>query len=365
VTCTGEGPRCAAFHNGTTGLFFGAHPFLSLQVQVATDSCYLDVYIQQILAMQAASNALHGTSTIVPLAIMTSDDTDAATHALLEKHANFGAAPGQLTIMKQEKVAALVDNDAHMTMLDGEPYTLDTKPHGHGDVHQLLASTGLAAKWAKEGRKYIVFFQDTNALCFTVSIAAIGVSEQSGYDMNSVCVPRKAKDAVGAITRLVRADGTSLTVNVEYNQVSASQSSPGLRWGDDEVVPAECLSGGAVYPGACPKRLQLEPLFKATGHPEGDVNDPATGFSPYPGNINQLVLRVGPYAEVLARTGEKAGSEALGRSLCVSLQLVHAVWPGLLLLLLHLKADLCPSLSTPSTRTLLRTSSRSRPAWSA
>lgn len=32
-------------------------------------------------------------------------------------------------------------------------------------------------------------------------------------------VPRKAKDAVGAITRLVRADGSSITVNVEYNQL--------------------------------------------------------------------------------------------------------------------------------------------------
>jgi UDP-sugar pyrophosphorylase len=208
---------------------------------------------------------------------MTSDDTDAATRALLDKHANFGAAPGQITIMKQEKVAALVDNAAHMTLLDDDPYTLDTKPHGHGDVHQLLASTGLASKWDVEGRKYIVFFQDTNALCFTVSIAAIGVSEQSGYDMNSVCVPRKAKDAVGAITRLVRSDGTSLTVNVEYNQ--------------------------------------LEPLFKATGHSEGDVNDPATGFSPYPGNINQLVLRVHPYAEVLARTGAVLEGEG-GVCLC-------------------------------------------------
>ena len=55
-----------------------------------------------------------------------------------------------------------------------------------------------------------------------MSIAAIGVSEQKGYDFNSVCVPRKAKDAVGAITRLVREDGTSLTVNVEYNQVDGS-----------------------------------------------------------------------------------------------------------------------------------------------
>ena len=36
---------------------------------------------------------------------------------------------------------------------------------------------------------------------------------------------------------------------------------------------------------------QLDPLLRASGNPEGDVNDPATGFSPYPGNINQVTRR--------------------------------------------------------------------------
>ena len=192
---------------------------VSLPVQVTTEMTYMELYVQQILAMQNYANTVNGTSKTVPLAIMTSDDTDRHTRDLLDKHANYGMAPGQITIMKQEKVAALVDNDAHFSMDEKDPYVIDTKPHGHGDVHTLLASTGLASKWAEEGRKYIVFFQDTNALCFTVTIAAIGVSEDKGYEMNSVCVPRKAKDAVGAITKLVKPDGTYVTVNVEYNQL--------------------------------------------------------------------------------------------------------------------------------------------------
>ena len=40
--------------------------------------------------------------------------------------------------MKQEKVAALIDNDARIAMLD--PYLVDAKPHGHGDVHSLMHS---------------------------------------------------------------------------------------------------------------------------------------------------------------------------------------------------------------------------------
>lgn len=32
---------------------------------------------------------------------------------------------------------------------------------------------------------------------------------------------------------------------------------------------------------------QLDPLLRAAGYPEGDVNC-ETGFSPFPGNINQV-----------------------------------------------------------------------------
>jgi hypothetical protein len=32
---------------------------------------------------------------------------------------------------------------------------------------------------------------------------------------------------------------------------------------------------------------QLDPLLRATGHLDGDVND-ESGYSPYPGNINQV-----------------------------------------------------------------------------
>lgn len=37
--------------------------------------------------------------------------------------------------------------------------------------------------------------------------------------------------------------------------------------------------------------------------PDGDVNDPSTGLSPYPGNINQLIFKLEPYVATLKRTG--------------------------------------------------------------
>lgn len=46
-----------------------------------------------------------------------------------------------------------------------------------------------------------------------------GVSAEKDWDMNSLCVPRVAKEAIGAICTLRKRDGACMTVNVEYNQL--------------------------------------------------------------------------------------------------------------------------------------------------
>ena len=46
---------------------------------------------------------------------------------------------------------------------------VQTKPHGHGDVHTLLHASGLLPRFAAEGRTHVVLFQDTNALAFKAS----------------------------------------------------------------------------------------------------------------------------------------------------------------------------------------------------
>ena len=140
---------------------------------------------------------------------------------------------------------------------------MQTKPHGHGDVHALLHASGLAKKWQAAGREWVIFFQDTNVLVFKAIPAALGVSKKEGYVVNSLAVPRRAKEAIGAITTLTHENGQKMTVNVEYNQ--------------------------------------LDPLLRATTYPEGDIND-ESGYSPFPGNINQLIFQLGPYVEKLEET---------------------------------------------------------------
>ena len=83
---------------------------------------------KRIVPPRAASLPRPRTHAPPPAALQ--GDTDAQTRALLEANANFGMKAGQVTIVKQEKVACLADNDARLAADPRDPYKLLTKPHG-------------------------------------------------------------------------------------------------------------------------------------------------------------------------------------------------------------------------------------------
>ncbi|KAJ7959183.1 UDP-sugar pyrophosphorylase [Quillaja saponaria] len=238
---------------------------VALPAETTTGTSFLQNYIEYILALQDACKLSQGEGQAqIPLVIMTSDDTHARTLDHLESNSYFGMQSTQVKLLKQEKVACLDDNDARFALDPHNKYRIQTKPHGHGDVHSLLYSSGLLNAWRDAGLRWVLFFQDTNGLLFKAIPAALGVSATKQYHVNSLAVPRKAKEAIGGITKLTHSDGRSMVINVEYNQ--------------------------------------LDPLLRATGYPDGDVNS-ETGYSPFPGNINQLILELGPYIEELTKTG--------------------------------------------------------------
>eukprot|EP00882_Tetradesmus_deserticola_P030469 GHRQ01034227.1.p2 GENE.GHRQ01034227.1~~GHRQ01034227.1.p2 ORF type:complete len:152 (-),score=50.68 GHRQ01034227.1:359-814(-) len=91
--------------------------------------------------------------------------------------------------------------------------------------------------------------QDTNALVFRALLAALGLSAANDYDMNSLAVPRKAKEAIGAITRLTKADGSgAMTVNVEYNQLDPLLRSTINKDGDVNDESGEQACWRCMYP---------------------------------------------------------------------------------------------------------------------
>lgn len=244
---------------------------LSLETNLCTNTSYLDLYVKYILAMQhmARQQSKDNAAITIPLVIMTSGDTDPMTRTLLADNDNFGMEPGQIQIVCQDKVPALRDSNAGLALSSSNRWKIETKPHGHGDVHHLLYREGLIDRWEAEGRKHVVFLQDTNALVINSVLPTLGVSIAKGFHMNSICIPRLAGEAAGAITKLEHNTDSAknLVINVEYNQ--------------------------------------LDPLLKSQGDRKGDVADPDTGYSPYPGNANNIILDLGAYAKTLR--GEDRG----------------------------------------------------------
>jgi UDP-sugar pyrophosphorylase len=174
---------------------------LRLPVEMATEKCYLEYYIEYILAVQARYVTIKGLE--LPLCIMTSADTNDGTVKLLERNNYFGMKKENITILQQgDGVPALLDNDARIALDPKSPFNVLTKPHGHGDVHALLYKHRVVEKWVESGIKWITFFQDTNGLGFHTLPLALGVSKENNLIMNSLAIPRKAKQEVGAITKL-------------------------------------------------------------------------------------------------------------------------------------------------------------------
>ena len=94
---------------------------LSLETNLATNKCYLSVYIKYIQAMQYLARLKTGRDDIrIPLAIMTSGDTDPMTRKLLKDNNYFGMDEDLVTIVCQDKVAALKDGSAGLALDDDD-----------------------------------------------------------------------------------------------------------------------------------------------------------------------------------------------------------------------------------------------------
>ncbi|CAD7925998.1 unnamed protein product [Amoebophrya sp. A120] len=245
---------------------------VELPVEMATELCFLNLYCKYVLAAQAYANEgkADKDKVVLPLCIMTSGDTHDKTVALLEKNGNFGLAADQLFLMQQDKVPAFSGEKCEFVLSDSKD-GIETKPHGHGDVHTLMYMKGIAKKWLKDlGLEYVLFFQDTNPLAFRALASCLGVSVKNEFAMNSLAVPRKAGEAAGAIVQLVRKPGAAdtgmpanLVINVEYNLLGGLLADQG---GDSAINEAN----DSAYPGNCNILLfQLEKYVAALENSQG------------------------------------------------------------------------------------------------
>jgi len=212
---------------------------VALETESTTHTSFLATVLQGLDVLQAKE-----------LCIMTSDDTHARTMALLATIPHRVA----VSLVKQDRVPAICNKQGYIAK--ESTFRVLEKPHGHGDVHRLLLSSGTARRWLDDvGLRWLCLFQDSNPLAVRSLVMALGVSDETQASANVVAVPRLARSAAGMLCNV---DGR--TVNIEYNQI-------------DGFLP------------------------------HGDHNDAATGFSPFPGNTNQIVFDLQTYNGVLARTG--------------------------------------------------------------
>lgn len=101
--------------------------------------------------------------------------------ACMHVHAPTLFSCAQVTILEQRGVAAFSDGLGRLAA--ASPYHVMTKPHGHGDVHQCMHQSGLAARWAREGVRWIFFCQDSSALYFAHYLASLGVASTRQHDV--------------------------------------------------------------------------------------------------------------------------------------------------------------------------------------
>ena len=237
---------------------------IGLVTELLTLRTYIELFIESILAYENRVRKKEKVSDdwFIPFCIMTSGDTHDGTVNLLKKNLNFGMKENQIILIKQNKIPAILDNECHLS-LQKDKFLLQTKPHGHGDIHYLLYQSGLAKKWVDEGRKYMIQFMDTNALAFNCVLSTIGVSVKYNYDINSTFVTRRAQEKIGALCKLTDKNGNISYENIEYNQ--------------------------------------LDSLLKEKYNGIGDIPN-EKGFCDFPGNLNVLIFRLESYINILHKT---------------------------------------------------------------
>ncbi len=176
---------------------------ISLTCEIMTGMSFIDLYLAYLKAYSKISGKK------MNLFIMTSDDTHDQTVSLLANKDYSDYV--NIDIGKQDKVPAFKDLNCNLDINDD--LELQTKPHGHGDVHFVIRNSKVLGKWKKLGVKHVYFIQDTNPFSLPCLPAILSLSIKHEYHLNFMAINRRPNEAVGALV----ADQNNRTFNIEYN----------------------------------------------------------------------------------------------------------------------------------------------------
>ena len=235
---------------------------VKLEVDLTTDTSYLEYYIQHILAIQKRYGRPNKR---VPFCILTSRKTYEPIKNFLSDNEHFGMAPVQIRLLRPSTdVPCFTDYTAKIFVDPDDRTKLPSIANGDGCFHALIHETGLVNEWEKLGIKYLYFFEGANSLAFQALPYMIYASIRDELVLNYLAVPRKPGEKTDAMVKL----------NANMHEVMVS-------------LEHECL----------------DEVLKNCAFTKGDSICDEDGYSPFPASTHTMLVVLETYREVLKRTG--------------------------------------------------------------
>ena len=153
----------------------------------------------------------------VPLLVLTSPATDAATRSFFADRNDLGLARGQLRLFTQGTVPS-VDRDGRALL--AAPGVLLENPDGHGGVFQALVRSGELERLRREGATTIVYVQVDNVLAPVDDPGLVGLAALERADVVTKVLPKAHPDEkVGHLVRVGECDRI-----VEYTELTPAET---------------------------------------------------------------------------------------------------------------------------------------------
>lgn len=154
---------------------------------------------------------------LLPLAIMTSPQNDAATKDFFQKHNFFNLAKEQLFFFTQRELPFLDDQGHLMLKKDA---SIAKGPDGNGGSLEEFVKSGIWDVWKKQGIEYINYILIDNPLADPFDAELVGYHASNGCEITLKCVEKFIpEERVGLV---VENDDGSAAV-VEYSEMESSE----------------------------------------------------------------------------------------------------------------------------------------------
>ncbi len=149
----------------------------------------------------------------IPLMIMTSPATDAATRTYFEQNDQLGLRDGELFLFEQGTMPAIDAQNGRILM--NAPGSIALSPDGHGGIVAALVRSGGMAFARERGIEHFFYAQIDNPLVRACDPTLLGYHRLAGSQMTTQVVRKRfAKERVGNVVQI---DGR--THIIEYSDL--------------------------------------------------------------------------------------------------------------------------------------------------